>query len=65
MNRFIEVTDTQGVKHVINTKWIEEIVSNGSGCVIYFAFNCVGAFEQDYLNVVNSYENLKEMLIRG
>jgi hypothetical protein len=60
MKGFIEVTDKKGRKHLVNIRHIEEI----DGSVIYFAFQTMGSFEQDYINCEESYEQLKQLIER-
>ena len=59
MNEFIEV-HVEGKRHLINTRWIEEICNN----TIYFAFSVPDAVEQDYLKTDETYEQLKELIWR-
>ena len=57
MNKFIQV-HVNGVAHLINLAWVEEITQGNHGTTIYFAFNIPDALEQDYLVVDESYEDL-------
>jgi uncharacterized protein YlzI (FlbEa/FlbD family) len=61
MNNFIEVTDLDGRKRLINADWIEEIW-DGDNATIYFAFQENNAYEQDSLVVKESYSRIKSML---
>ena len=63
MNNFIEVTDLDGRKRLINTDWIEEIW-DGDNATIYFAFQEKSAVEQDSLVVKESYAEIKRMIWR-
>ena len=58
MAKFIEVTDLDGRKRLINTAWIEEIW-DGDNATIYFAFQAENTIEQDSLVVQESYEEIK------
>ena len=58
MAKFIEVTDLDGRKRLINTAWIEEIWE-GDNATIYFAFNCPNGGDQDSLVVQESYKEIK------
>lgn len=61
MPNFIEVTSAAtGKKHLINLAWIEEIRKDTSESVtIYLAFTSPNSYEQDYLRVRESYEEIK------
>lgn len=61
MAKFIEVTDLDGTKHLINTHWIEGI-REGRNATIYFAFQAPNAIHQDSLVVKESYGEVCEML---
>ena len=63
--KFIEVTDIDGRKRLINTDWIEEIWDNGDYSTIYFAFNCPNGVDQDSLVVNESYEEIKRAVVLG
>ena len=58
MAKFIEVTDLDGRKRLINTAWIEEIW-DGDNATIYFAFQATNTIEPDSLVVQESYEEIK------
>lgn len=64
MKGFIEITDKEGVNHLINIRYIEEIWDdgNGDGCWIYLAFNYPNATEQDCYRVSEPYEVIKKLL---
>ena len=63
MAKFIEVTDIAGTKRLINLAWVEEIWHTEGGTTnIYFAFSCPNAVEQDWLQVKESYEEIKAMI---
>lgn len=62
MARFIEVTDCDGKKRIINLAWVEEVWEEENGVCIYFAFSAPHAGEQDYLYVRESYEEIKRKL---
>ena len=55
-----------GKETIINTRWIEEISQDEDGsCVIYFAFNCPGGVEQDYIAPDESYQEVRSMIWRA
>jgi uncharacterized protein YlzI (FlbEa/FlbD family) len=58
MAKFIEVTDLDGRKRLINTAWIEEIWE-GDNATIYFAFQAENMVDQDSVIVRESYEEIK------
>ena len=58
MAKFIEVTDLDGRKRLINTAWIEEIWE-GDNATIYFAFQADNMVDQDSVMVKESYEEIK------
>lgn len=58
MSKFIEVTDLDGRKRLINTAWIEEIW-DGDNATIYFAFQAKDSIEPDSVVVQESYEEIK------
>ena len=58
---FIEVTDLDGRKRLVNTDWIEEIWE-GDNASIYFAYNCPSGVDQDSLVVKESYSEIKRMI---
>ena len=58
MAKFIEVTTQDGAKRLINTAWIEEIWE-GDNATIYFAFQAENMVDQDYMVVMESYEEIK------
>lgn len=64
MNRFIEINPANGGgRRLINTRHIEEIYENEDGtCTIYFAFTRPLSVLQDYIDTVESYEKVKEMI---
>lgn len=64
MSKFIEVT-CNGKKWLLNANIIEEVTKKDSGSTIYIAYDCPGAYEQDYMNVQESYEQVRQMLIGG
>ena len=61
MNNFIEVTDLEGRKHLINIMWVEEICE-GYHASIYFAFQDKNAVGQDVLKVRESYRDIKRTM---
>ena len=63
MENFIEVTDLDGRKHLINAHWIEEIW-DGDNATIYFAFQAENMVDQDSLVVKESYAEIKRMIWR-
>ena len=62
---FIEITDKEGINHLINIRYIEEIwdAGNGDGCWIYLAHNCPNATDQDYYQTREPYEVIKKLLM--
>ena len=58
MAKFIEVTDLDGRKRLINTAWIEDIWG-GENATIYFAFQAENMVDQDSLVVQESYSEIK------
>lgn len=62
MAKFIEVTDLDGIKRLINTDWIEEIWK-GDNAIIYFAFKAEKMVDQDYIVVKESYEKIKRAIV--
>lgn len=64
MDQFIEV-HCNGEKRFINLRWVEEIREDKNYCVtIYFAFTNPNCIEQDYLNVDESYDEIKRLIWR-
>ena len=64
MEQFIEV-HIEGVKLLINLRWVEEIRENKDGCAtIYFAFNCPNSIDQDYMKVDESYNEILSKIWR-
>lgn len=64
MAKFIEVNGVDYKKHLINVNHIEEVESDIAGrAIIYFAFNCPNAIEQDYMKLRDSYEHIRDLLI--
>ena len=59
MAKIIEVTTPDGDKWMVNTRWIEQIKKEEHGTTIYFAFNIPNAIEQDYMQTIESYEEVK------
>jgi hypothetical protein len=64
MAKFIEVTYCGG-KVMLNTEIIEEVIEEQGRTVIYLAFNCPNAIDQDYISVEESYQQIREMLMGG
>lgn len=64
MSKFIEVTTDNG-KWLINTAWIEQIMEEEGKAIIYFAFNIPDAYEQDYMRVKESYEEVRLKVLGG
>jgi hypothetical protein len=58
MSGFIEITDKNKCRRLLNVRHIEEVAENitKDGCYIYLAFNTPNATEQDYFEVAESYE---------
>lgn len=64
MDQFIELHQN-GEKRFINLRWVEEIREDKDCCVtIYFAFTNPNAIKQDYLNVDESYDEIKRLIWR-
>ena len=64
MDQFIGV-HCNGEKRLINLRWVEEIREDKNYCVtIYFAFTNPNCIEQDYLNVDESYDEIKRLIWR-
>lgn len=65
MSKFIELCDKNGKRHYMNINYIEEVAEcENGGCVIFFAFNCPNATEQDYIEVQKEYDEVV-LMIRG
>ena len=64
MAKFIEVT-CKDEKWLLNANIIEQVTEKDSGSIIYLAYDCPGAYEQDYMIVQESYEQVRQMLIGG
>ena len=63
MKGFIEVTDSQGKRHLINIRHIEEIAEkNENSCFIYLGF-VNGGETQDYYVINEPYEVIKKLLM--
>lgn len=63
MNNFIQV-HIDGRRVLINLAWVEQIIAEERGTVIYFAFNIPDAIEQDYMVVDESYDALLLLIWR-
>ena len=61
MAKFIEVTDLDGRKRLINTAWIEEIWECDNA-TIYFACQAENMVAQDSLVVQESYAGIKSKI---
>lgn len=49
MKNFIEIVDKYDNRHLINIRYIEEVVEKTEdSCYIYLAHNCPDAVEQDF-----------------
>lgn len=64
MDKFIEVTDLDNRKRLVNTSWIEEVWSGSDldeddYATIYFAFQAENMCDQDSLVVQESYKEIK------
>lgn len=63
MKGFIEIVDKDGIKHLLNVRYIEEVREQDVGCgTIYFAFNFPNAIEQDYFYVSQSYDEIVALI---
>lgn len=61
MKGFIEVI--AGRRHLINVRHIEEVIEGGDGsCTIYIAFNPPNTYEQDNLEVNQSYDEIVALI---
>lgn len=58
MTNFIEITDSNGDKRLINTNMITDII----GSKIYL--NCGTVGEQTSINCQESYEEIRHMILR-
>lgn len=58
MTNFIEITDSNGDKRLINTNMITDII----GSKIYL--NCGTVGEQTHINCKESYEEIRHMICR-
>lgn len=58
---FIEVTDSDGEKILVNTDHVEMIMGN----TVYFAFNIPDGVEHDYIECKETYDEIKEMIFGG
>lgn len=64
MDQFIELHQN-GEKRLINLRWVEEIREDKDYCVtIYFAFANPNSVNQDYLNIDESYDEVKRLIWR-
>lgn len=62
MSRFIEVTDSNGNRHLINIQHIEEIAEKSvDSCFIYLDVVNPGQ-TQDYYDINEPYEVLKKLI---
>lgn len=65
MKNFIEIVDKYDNKHLINIRYIEEVVEKTEdSCYIYLAHNCPDAVEQDYYLVKEPYDVIKMAIER-
>ena len=61
MNNFIEVTDRNGNRHLINIRHIEEIAEcNENECLIYFDVACGESVDSYRIN--EPYEVIKKLI---
>lgn len=58
MSGFIEIICADEKRRLLNIMHIEEVVETETKgkCLIYMAFNCPDAMEQDYFEVKESYD---------
>ncbi len=62
MSKFIEVTDSNGKRHLINIQHIEEIAEKDeNGCFIYLGVVNQGE-TQDYYVINEPYEVIKKLI---
>lgn len=65
MKGFIEIVDKGNRRHLINIKYIIEVIETDKNrCYIYLAYNCPGAIEQDYYLVNEPYDAIKMLIER-
>lgn len=64
MSGFIEIIDKNKNRRLLNVKHIEEIAETTTkdGCYIYLAFNTPNSTDQDYFEVSESYEDIKNKI---
>lgn len=63
MNKFIEVT-VKGQRVLVNLDHVEDIRDSDGECVIYYAFTCPDAIDQDYIKPDQSYDEVMLMIQR-
>lgn len=64
MEQFIEV-HIEGEKRLINLRWVEDIKKDPDGsAIIYFAFNYPDSYNQDYIEVDESYSEILNKIWR-
>lgn len=61
MKNFI-VVHVEGKEILANTAWIEEIRAEDNKTTIYYAFQASTSYEQDYITVDESIEDIKKQL---
>ena len=63
MRNFIEIVCKDKNRHLINIRYIEEVVEFDEGsCYIYLAHNCPEAVEQDYFLINEPYDVIKKLI---
>lgn len=67
MAKFIELhIASTGSAVLINIDWIEEIRESEDGkTTVYFAYDCPDCPEQDYIHPVESYEEIRSILLKA
>ena len=60
---FIEVVGNREERHLINIRYIEEVMEGDNGsCCICLAHNCPNATNQDFYIVSEPYEVIKKVI---
>lgn len=61
MKNFI-VVHAEGKEILVNLAWVEEIRAEDNKTTIYYAFQCSTAYEQDYIIIDETIEDIKKQL---
>jgi hypothetical protein len=63
MKGFIEIKTKDKYRRLINVNFIEEVCErDGGACSVYMAFNSPMAYEQDYFEVIQSYDEIVALI---